>query len=73
MNATVTKWEDAKLSKGTRVLIQGALMKFVKDLPEQSDEDVRGIEVEYKGMEMEMHMFRHYFTAVINEELRFRQ
>ena len=48
-------------------------MKFVKDLPEQSDEDVRGIEVEYKGMEMEMHMFRHYFTAVINEELRFRQ
>lgn len=67
MDATVTKWEDAKLSKGTRILIQGALMKFVKDLPEQSDDDVRGIEVEYQGVEMEMHMFRHYLTAVINE------
>lgn len=67
MNAEVVKWEDAELVKGSRVLIQGALMKFIRDVPEQSDDTVRGIEVEYKGMEMEMHMFRHYYTAVIND------
>jgi hypothetical protein len=68
MEATIVTWDEAKLSKGTKILIQGAIMKFIKDLPEQSDEDVRGIEVEYKGMEMEMHMFRHYLTSIITED-----
>jgi len=67
MDATVTQWGDAKLEKGTKLLIQGAIMKFLKDVPDKSDDDVRVIEVEYKGMEMEMGQFRHYYTAVINE------
>ena len=65
MNAKVTQWGDAQLEKGTQVLIQGAIMKFLRDVPDKSDDDVRVIEVEYKGMEMEMGQFRHYFTAVI--------
>jgi hypothetical protein len=67
MNATVTQWGDAQLQKGTKVLIQGAIMQFLKDIPEKSDDDVRVIEVEYKGMEMEMGQFRHYYTAVIHD------
>jgi hypothetical protein len=67
MNATVVQWDDAVLNKGTKVLIQGAIMKFVQDVPDKSDEDVRFIEVEYKGMIMEMGVFRHYYTAVITD------
>jgi hypothetical protein len=66
MKATVVQWDDAKLEKGTKVLVQGALMNFLKDVPDKSDEDVRVIELEYKGMNMETGVFRHYYTAVID-------
>lgn len=67
MNATVLKWDEVDVPKGTKLLIQGTLMKFLKFVPEKSDDDVRHLEVEYKGMEMEMKVFRKYLTAVINE------
>jgi hypothetical protein len=68
MNAEILTWDEARPVKGTRILIQGALMKFIKDLPDKSDEDVRYIEVEYKGMDIEMAMFRNYLTAIIKDE-----
>jgi hypothetical protein len=68
MNATVLKWDEVNVPKGTRILIQGALMKFIREITEKSDEDTKYIEVEYKGMEMEMTVFRKYLTAIITED-----
>lgn len=67
MDATVLTWDEVNVPKGTKILIQGALMKFIREITEKSDEDTKYIEVEYKGMEMEMTVFRKYLTAVINE------
>lgn len=67
MDATIVRWNEADVDKGTRILIQGAIMKFLRDNPDKSDEDVRNIEVEYKGHEIEMNVFRDYYVAIVNE------
>lgn len=68
MEATIVTWDEAKLEKGQRILMQGALMKYLRDHPDAADDDTRLIEVEYKGMEMEMTVFRKYLLAVIKDE-----
>ena len=67
MKATVLKWEDIEFKPGMRLLIQGAIMKFLKESTPDGEAEVRNIEVESRGMEMEMAVFNHYYTAVIDE------
>jgi preprotein translocase subunit YajC len=63
MNAEILTWDEFlnQAKQGDKVLIQGALMTFIREV--SSDEDCRLIEVKYKKMEMETNVFRSYLTA----------
>lgn len=64
MRAEIISWGE--VPPGSRVLIQGTIMKFLRELA--SDEDARRIEVKYKGMDMEMTVLRNDYTAVVTDD-----
>lgn len=64
VKAEILPWDEVR--PGGRVLIQGVLMKFLREL--WSDEHARRIEVEYRGMDMEMTVLRNDYTAVVTDD-----
>jgi hypothetical protein len=65
MQAEVVNW--AEVQPGSTVVVQGTLMKYLRDREEQDEgiPETRFIIVEFQGMEMEMGVFNEYLVAVI--------